>query len=166
MMRGQVRWLVAASLVAVLVLTVGCSRAAQSPSSTSTSGSASATPTTPADKATAARDRAAALAVLKTAFEKRVSEPVTFASAEVKLYGHFAIADVEAVKPDGKQIDWATLSEFAPAFEEGAFDSRSEALLRKTNGQWEVVELRVGPTDTKRGEWIEAYDLTSTDSAQ
>ena len=104
-------------------------------------------------------DREAILAALRTAVEIEIGQPVSFATSDVEAGGSYALVHVVVMRADGGEIDWASIPRFATAYEAGALDPISEALLKKTADAWEVVEVGIGPTDTNRDVWLSEYDI-------
>jgi hypothetical protein len=153
--------LAAVPFAAVLLLaSPGCSSTVRSgPSDVSTSPSVMATDGSSASASSSTIATEAVLAALRVPVEKRLKQPIRLESAVIRRGGTFVYLTAEPVGPDGSAIDYAAIPEFAPAVEAGAFDSRMEALLRLTDGKWQVLEYRIGPTDTAFEPWTQKYGI-------
>jgi hypothetical protein len=161
MVRALRSVLAAPLLVVVLVFaTAGCaSTAGSGPDDVGTSQSVTATGGSSVSAPSSTIATEAALAALRVPVEGRLKQPVRLESPMIRRGGTFVYLTAEPVGLDGSAIDYAAIPEFAPAVEAGAFDSRMEALLRLTDGKWQVLEYRIGPTDTAFEPWTQKYGI-------
>lgn len=109
-------------------------------------------------------DNVAVMSAVRSEVERRLGQPVRLASPEIRRYrgsgqASFAYFTAEPVRPDGSAIDYRSLPEFAPQVAAGAFDKRTEALLRFDGGSWRALEVRIGATDTKLDAWKQQYGI-------
>lgn len=90
--------------------------------------------------------------------ERDLKQPVIFKVEHLKVAGDWAFARVVPLQVNGKPIDYMK-TKYREMAEEGAFDAGGEALLKRKNGGWTVVEWRFGATDTEVELWREKYQL-------
>ena len=102
-------------------------------------------------------DRAAIMDVLREPCERDLKQKVIFRVQHLRVTGEFALARVAPLKPDGSEIDFSK-TKFRELVEEGVFDGEGEALLRRGNAGWELLEWRFGASDTEVPIWLEKYD--------
>lgn len=78
----------------------------------------------------------------------------------LRIIGEWALARVVPLRPDGSEIDY-TKTKYREVNEEGAFDGEGEALLRRKDGAWKLLEWRFGASDTEVTIWFEKYGAPS-----
>lgn len=103
-------------------------------------------------------DRKAILDAFRPAVEQELGKPVEFVVSELNVAGNLAFVAVNAQRPGGGRID-PNHTPFAARNGEEAlsmFDCcHAEAMLRKEQGQWRVVESGVGATDVWYAGWCD-----------
>ena len=103
-------------------------------------------------------ERKAVMDALRGPAERDLKQPVIFKVEHLQVAGDWAFARVEALQPNGKPIDYSK-TKYREAAEADMFGGGGEALLKRTNGGWSVVEWRFGATDTEVELWREKYQL-------
>lgn len=104
-------------------------------------------------------ERRAILTAIRPAVEKHVLQPVKFTGVSIRTENSFAIVSGTQLKADGSEIDYTKIPEYAKLEETGMFDGGFEVLLQKNDGKWQVLEIRIGPTDTMQEEWMKIHQL-------
>ena len=94
--------------------------------------------------------------VLRAPCERDLKQKVIFRVQHLRVAGDFALARVMPLRPDGGEIDFSK-TKYREQEEEGAFDGEGEALLRRGNSGWQVLEWRFGASDTEVPIWLEKY---------
>jgi hypothetical protein len=94
--------------------------------------------------------------VLREPCEKDLGCKVIFRVQHLRLAGEWAFARVVPIQPDGKEIDYSR-TKYAEIQAEGAFGGTGEALLRRNDGNWKLLEWRFGASDTEVDLWLEKY---------
>ena len=94
--------------------------------------------------APASAERKAVLDALRPAVEARLGPNVEFVVAHLRIEDGWAFVIADPQHKGGKPIDgWAIFGEH--------FDNmdglRTEAVLKRTNGRWRVVDWGIGATD-------------------
>jgi len=153
---------VAAVAFALLLLaSPGCSRLEQAPA-----------PSTSYDRLPASirsdtADTDLVLSAINSYVEDDLGQPVAIVGESTVLDGEFASVQGRPVRPDGGQIDFAATAKYARAHESEAFDPVMIALLKRTAGEWRVIEYELGATDFAGNEWIRKHsapeDIFGTD---
>lgn len=103
-------------------------------------------------------ERKAVMDALRGPARQDLNQPVIFKVGQLKVAGDWAFARVVPLQPNGKPIDYSK-TKYREVAEQGVFDAEGEALLKRTNGGWSVVEWRFGATDTEVDLWREKYQL-------
>lgn len=106
--------------------------------------------------------RAAILEGLRPSVERQLKQRVKFVVVIMAASPSFAYVNARPIRPDGSAIDYRKIARFRKAIDAGMFDDGIEALLRRSDGTWRVVELRVGPTDTALDDWKQKHDIAWT----
>jgi hypothetical protein len=91
---------------------------------------------------------------LRVRLQREIGKPMIFRVVTLRVLGNWAYAEVEPRQPDGSPLDWEG-TPFAEERREGVLDTNSVALLRRTQGQWRIVQLAIGPTDVAWIPWEE-----------
>jgi hypothetical protein len=89
-------------------------------------------------------DRKAILDVLRGPVEKRVAKPVEFVVTELRGKGGWAFVQAEPQRPGGPAINGRA---YFPADWENMDALTTTAILRKRQGRWRIVEMRIGALD-------------------
>jgi len=108
--------------------------------------------------ATGSPERKAIMDVLRVPCEKDLGRKVIFRVQHLRVSGDWAFARVVPLQPDGKEIDYSR-TKYREDASEGVFDAEGEALLRRQDGAWKVLEWRFGATDTEIDLWLEKYRM-------
>ena len=101
-------------------------------------------------------ERKAIMDVLRVPCEQDLGRKVIFRVDHLRVANDWAFARVVPMQPDGKEIDYSR-TKYAEVHAEGAFDAEGEALMRRVNGNWKVLEWRFGATDTEVDLWLEKH---------
>jgi hypothetical protein len=101
-------------------------------------------------------DRAAIMDVLREPCERDLKQKVIFRVQHLRIAGNFALARVAPLRPGGGEIDFSK-TKYREEVEEGVFDGEGEALLRRTDVGWKLLEWRFGASDTEVPMWLEKY---------
>ena len=101
-------------------------------------------------------ERAEIMDVLRAPCERDLKQKVIFRVQHLRVAGDFALARVMPLRPDGGEIDFSK-TKYREQEEEGAFDGEGEALLRRGNAGWQLLEWRFGTSDTEVPLWLEKY---------
>lgn len=112
-----------------------------------------AKPYTPA--AGNAERKAIALA-LHVPIERDLKQKVALKFTQLLLVNDWAMARFEPQQPGGAAIDYSK-TKYKEEQAEGMFDAVGEALLKREQGQWRVLEFSFGGTDTAMMEWIKLH---------
>lgn len=96
--------------------------------------------------------------VLRGLCEKDLGRKVIFRVQHLRVSGDWAFARVEPIRPDGKEIDYSR-TKYREEAAEGFFDAEAEALLRREEGKWKLLEWRFGATDTELELGLEKYRM-------
>jgi hypothetical protein len=96
--------------------------------------------------------QAACIARVKTETATRLGQPVELQVEVVRVDGDWAFLTGDMRRPDGRPVDYAG-TRWADAAAAGAMSRRYAALLRRQAGDWQIVELALGPTDVVWEEW-------------
>ncbi len=105
-------------------------------------------------------ERRTIMNLLRPVSERELGQKVIFRVQHLRVIGEWALARVVPLRPDGSEIDYSK-TKYREANEEGAFDGEAEALLRRTDGGWKLLEWRFGATDTEVTIWFEKYRAPS-----
>lgn len=101
-------------------------------------------------------ERKAIMDVLRVPVEADLRQKVVFKVQHLRIVGPWALARVVPIKPNGRDIDY-TRTKYREELEEGAFDAEGEALLRRGDSGWRLLEWRFGASDTEVPMWLEKY---------
>jgi len=104
-------------------------------------------------------DRRGILEALRVPLEKALGQRLTLKIRHLAVSPPYAIVFIVPRTLEGAPIDYARIAKFSERAKAGVLDEASEAVLEKRNGEWTVLEYRVGPTDTKIGVWTEKYGI-------
>lgn len=97
------------------------------------------------------------LDTIRPAIEGHIGQPVRFVVDKLQVQGDWAFYAGHIQQPNGRPIDFSR-TPYAEALEEGMFDGpNTYALLRRTGGQWRLVDWVVGPTDVTYAGWPDEY---------
>lgn len=105
-------------------------------------------------------ERKAIMDVLRVPCEKDLRQKVIFRVQHLRLIGDWALARVVPLRPDGSDVDYSK-TKYREDNEQGVFDGEGEALLRRSGGQWKLLEWRFGASDTEVPEWFAKYHAPS-----
>ena len=106
-------------------------------------------------------ERKGIMDVLRVPCEADLGQNVIFRVQHLRVAGGWAFARVVPIQPNGTEIDYSR-TKYAEAEAAGAFDAEGEALLRKKDGAWRVLEWRFGASDTEVELWLERYRFPRT----
>lgn len=121
----------------------------------------STTPASPDDYSTPARgskERAAMMDAARGPVSSGIGQTVIFVISTLRTDGEWAYLQATPKNPDGSDLDWSKTL-LADEWEAGMMDDVVMVLLRKTDGQWTVVDHVIGPTDVFWYNWVESYGL-------
>ena len=90
--------------------------------------------------------------------EKELKTKVIFNVDILRVAGDWAYARVSPTLPNGKEIDFSK-TKYREQVELGAFDPQGEALLRRENDEWKVLEWVFGSTDVPSSGWPDKYKM-------
>jgi hypothetical protein len=98
------------------------------------------------------KERTAILNALRVPVEKELKQKIQFAVDHFKVQGNWAFLSGAPQSASGGEPDYSG-TEYAEAYESGAFDNNFFALLRKTGGRWRVATYAIGCTDVCYAAW-------------
>jgi hypothetical protein len=98
------------------------------------------------------KERTAILDALRAPVEKELKQKIRFAVDHFKVQGNWAFVSGTPQTASGGEPDYSR-TEYAEAYEAGAFDNNFFALLKKTNGRWRVATYAIGCTDVCYATW-------------
>ena len=101
-------------------------------------------------------ERAAIMDALRAPAKKDFGRTVIFKVERLRVAGDWAYARVSPTLPDGGEIDYSK-TKYRDQVEAGAFDPQGEALLRREDDEWKVLEWAFGGTDVASAEWGDKY---------
>ena len=101
-------------------------------------------------------ERAAIMDALRVPAEKDLKQKVIFEVDLLRVAGDWAYARVSPTRPGGDEIDFSK-TKYREQVELGAFDPQGEALLRKEDDEWKVLEWVFGGTDLASATWGDKY---------
>jgi hypothetical protein len=103
-------------------------------------------------------ERKAIMDAVRVPAEKEFRQEVIFKVDILRVAGDWAYARVSPTLPNGAEIDFSR-TKYRKQIELGAFDPQGEALLRREDGEWKVLEWAFGRTDVASAEWPDKYRL-------
>ena len=103
-------------------------------------------------------ERKAIMDAIRGPAEKEFKTKVIFNVDILRVAGDWAYARVSPTLPNGKEIDFSK-TKYREQIELGAFDPQGEALLRRQNDKWKVLEWAFGSTDVPSAAWPEKYKM-------
>ncbi len=101
-------------------------------------------------------ERRAIARVLHEPCERDLGGRVILQFKQLLVWHDWAIARVRPLRPNEKSIDYQR-TKYRAEIEAGMFDETGEALLKREQGHWRVLEWRFGATDTEMAEWIQRH---------
>lgn len=90
--------------------------------------------------------------------QKDFGRSVIFKVDQLRVAGDWAFARVTPTLPNGDEIDYRK-THYREQVESGAFDPMGEALLRRQDGKWKVLEWAFGGTDVPSAAWGDKYRM-------
>jgi len=109
-------------------------------------------PLTAAAAMAASPEANAVLQAAQLAARAELKVPLALSPQTTRVSGAWAFVIAELRQPDGKPFDYTGTPQ-AEAAREGYLSRQCAALLSRRDGQWQVVELRLGATDVAYGGW-------------
>ena len=103
-----------------------------------------------------AAERAAILDTARQPVTKRLGKPVKFLVRTLERNGDWAFLIAAMLDRAGRPISFAG-TPLASAEAEGMVSKDYVALLRRSAGQWRVVDQAVGPTDVAWADWASKH---------
>ena len=88
--------------------------------------------------------------------ERDLQQRVILKFDQLRVIDDWAMARVRPYQPDQTSIDYRK-TKYKDRISDGAFDEQGEALLKRLDGRWTVLEWRFGNTDTEMAEWIKEH---------
>ena len=101
-------------------------------------------------------ERKAIARTLHAPCERDLQQPVILKFDQLRVVRDWAMARVQPFQPNQKSIDYRK-TKYKEQIAEGMFDEAGEALLKRENGRWTVLEWSFGNTDTEMFEWIKEH---------
>jgi hypothetical protein len=101
-------------------------------------------------------ERKAIALALHAPCERDLKQKVMLKFIQLRVAADWAMAQVRPLQPNERSIDYRR-TKYRKRVEEGMFDESGEALLRRENGRWNVLEWRFGNTDTEMVAWIKKH---------
>ena len=96
-------------------------------------------------------ERRALLDAIRPTIALKLNAPIEFVVLDMRVLGDWAFVQVRPQRPGGKRIDLRRTPLHADAdFMDGV---RTEAILKRTNGKWYIVEYAIGATDVWYAGW-------------
>jgi len=96
------------------------------------------------------------LQAAQAAARAELKVPLALSPQTTRVSGAWALVIAELRQPDGKPFDYAGTPQ-AEAAREGYLSRQCAALLARHDGQWQVVELRLGATDVAFAGWAATH---------
>jgi hypothetical protein len=94
----------------------------------------------------------AVLQAAQAAARAELKVPLALSPQTTRVSGAWAFVIADLRQPDGKPFDYSGTPQ-AEAAREGYLSRQCVALLSRRDGQWQVVELRLGATDVVYAGW-------------
>jgi hypothetical protein len=101
-------------------------------------------------------ERRAIAKALHPPCERDLGGKVILKFTQLRVLRDWAIARVRPLRPNEKSVDYRQ-TKYREQLEAGIFDEVGEALLKREQGHWRVLEWRFGATDTEMAEWIRRH---------
>ena len=101
-------------------------------------------------------ERAAILDAARAPVVKRLGKPVKFVVRRLERQGDWAFLIAAMQDESGRPISYVG-TPLASAEAEGMVSKDYAALLRRSGGQWRVVDDALGPTDVAWADWPEKH---------
>jgi ketosteroid isomerase-like protein len=98
----------------------------------------------------------AAMDAARAEANQQLQKPLKFEHEKIKSSGDWAFVMAQLRTPENKPFDYAG-TKLADAAKEGMVSTRFVALLRTTDGVWQIIDHRIGPTDVVWEEWAKKY---------
>ena len=92
--------------------------------------------------------------VMQSHVEDDLGQAIVLVDAAIVLDGDYASVRGRPMTAVGDEIDFARIPKYADAKKHEAFDPTAVALLKRTDGDWQVLEYELGATDFAGDEWI------------
>jgi hypothetical protein len=106
-------------------------------------------------------ERAAIMDAARVPIGADLGQRVIFVVDELRSDGEWVFLQAVPKQPDGKPIKWLT-TPFAASWRQDMMTDVVMVLLRSRNGQMQVVDYVIGPTDVYWYTWVEAHGLPET----
>ena len=103
-------------------------------------------------------ERKAIMDAIREPAEREFKTKVIFNVDILRVAGDWAYARVSPTLPNGEEIDFSK-TKYRKQVELGAFDPQGEALLRREDDEWKVLEWVFGSTDVPSAEWPDKYKM-------
>lgn len=101
-------------------------------------------------------ERKAIMDALREPVQTDLRQPVIFKVKALRVTDEWAFLDGQPLRPDGSQVDYRK-TRYQERIREGFFENGISALLRKRQGQWQVVTYSIGHTDLIYGIWDQEF---------
>ena len=98
----------------------------------------------------------AVLQAAQAAARAELKVPLALSPQTTRVSGAWAFVIAELRQPDGKPFDYSGTAQ-AEAAREGYLSRQCAALLARREGQWQVLELRLGATDVAWAGWASRH---------
>lgn len=103
-------------------------------------------------------ERRALVNAMRGHVERELGPKIIFIVERLSVAGDWCFARVVPRRPNGKAVDFAK-TKYREATHSRALDVTGEALLKKTDGGWSLVEWHFSGTDSALGVWGQQYGL-------
>lgn len=103
-------------------------------------------------------ERKAIMDALRVPVQADLHQAVVFKVTDLRVSDEWAFLNGEPVRSDGSRVDYRK-TRYQERISMGFFDYGISALLRKRQGQWQVVTYSIGHTDVIYGNWDEQYGV-------
>lgn len=98
----------------------------------------------------------AILKALSASVSRDLRQPITFTTEKLKVEGDWAFVSGQAKNAKGGAPNWK-LTKYQKLINSGDFEDNLFALLKKTNGKWQVVTYMMSCQDVCYLEWDKKY---------
>ena len=103
-------------------------------------------------------ERKSIMDALRVPVQADLRQAVIFKVKDLRVTDEWAFLNGEPLRPDSSKVDYRR-TRYQEQIDMGFFDHGISALLRKRQGQWQVVKYSIGHTDVIYDGWDREYGV-------
>ena len=103
-------------------------------------------------------ERKSIMDALRVPVQADLHQSVIFKVTDLRVTDQWAFLNGEPMRADGSKVDYRK-TRYQEQIDMGFFDRGISALLKKTQGQWQVVKYSIGHTDVIYDGWDREYGV-------